>query len=80
MDGVVCILVLVVICLRMNLAFALEAAVEDVPTVCWPSLGDHQMNSRFVGAVWGTGLDMKDVCDRAVVQRREDVEGGDGVC
>ena len=35
------------------------------------SLGDQQINSLFVGAVWGTGLDMKDVCDRAVVQRRE---------
>ena len=43
-------------------------------------MGDQQINSLFVGAVWGTGLDMKDVCDRAVVQRREDVEGGDGVC
>ena len=46
MDGVVCILVLVVICLRMNLAFALEAAVEDEPTVCWPSFGDHQQPVR----------------------------------
>ncbi|RLN34102.1 hypothetical protein C2845_PM03G06800 [Panicum miliaceum] len=35
----------------------LEAAVEGVPTVCWPCNVDQQTNSRLVGAVWGTGLD-----------------------
>ena len=58
----------------------LEGVVEGVPMVCWPFFADQQINSRFVAAVWRNGLDMKDVCDRAVVQRREDVEGGDGVC
>uniref|UniRef100_A0A8I6YZK8 Glycosyltransferase n=2 Tax=Hordeum vulgare subsp. vulgare TaxID=112509 RepID=A0A8I6YZK8_HORVV len=47
----------------------LEAAVEGVPAVCWPFFADQQTNSRFVGAVWKTGLDMKDVCDRAVVEK-----------
>lgn len=47
----------------------LEAAVEGVPVVCWPFFADQQTVSRFVGAVWKTGLDMKDVCDRAVVAR-----------
>ena len=47
----------------------LEGIVEGVPMVCWPFFADQQTNSRFVGAVWGNGLDMKDVCDRAVVQR-----------
>ncbi|KAM3279977.1 hypothetical protein ACQJBY_047018 [Aegilops geniculata] len=47
----------------------LEAAVEGVPAVCWPFFADQQTNSRFVGAVWKTGLDMKDVCQRAVVER-----------
>uniref|UniRef100_A0A0D9WYX0 Glycosyltransferase n=1 Tax=Leersia perrieri TaxID=77586 RepID=A0A0D9WYX0_9ORYZ len=46
-----------------------EAAVEGVPMVCWPFFSDQQINSRFVGAVWRTGLDMKDVCDGAVVER-----------
>ncbi|KAL6896746.1 hypothetical protein ACP4OV_007318 [Aristida adscensionis] len=57
----------------------LEAAVEGVPMVCWPFFGDQQINSRLVGAVWGTGLDMKDVCDRAVVERmvREAMESGE---
>ncbi|XP_040255682.3 myricetin 3-O-rhamnoside 1,2-glucosyltransferase UGT709G2-like [Aegilops tauschii subsp. strangulata] len=47
----------------------LECAVEGVPMVCWPFFLDQQMNSRLVGAVWRTGLDMKDVCDRAVVEK-----------
>ncbi|XP_040382240.1 7-deoxyloganetic acid glucosyltransferase-like [Oryza brachyantha] len=46
-----------------------EATVEGVPMVCWPFFVDQQMNSRFVGAVWRTGLDMKDVRDAAVVEK-----------
>jgi hypothetical protein len=45
-----------------------EGVVEGVPMVCWPFFGDQQINSRLVGAVWRTGLDMKDVCDRGVVE------------
>lgn len=57
----------------------LEAAVEGVPMVCWPFFADQQINSRFVGAVWKTGLDMKDVCERGVVERmvREAVESAE---
>ncbi|KAF8644708.1 hypothetical protein HU200_066374 [Digitaria exilis] len=48
----------------------LELAVEGVPAVCSPYFADQQTVSRFVGAVWGNGLDMKDaVCDREVVAR-----------
>ncbi|CAL5062732.1 unnamed protein product [Urochloa decumbens] len=47
----------------------LEAVVEGVPTVCWPVSAEQQINSRFVGAVWRNGLDMKDVCERAVVEK-----------
>ncbi|KAF8644555.1 hypothetical protein HU200_066410 [Digitaria exilis] len=46
-----------------------EGIVEGVPMVCWPFFVDQQVNSRFVGAVWRNGLDMKDVCDRAVVEK-----------
>nr|CAB3454332.1 unnamed protein product [Digitaria exilis] len=57
----------------------LEAVVEGVPMVCWPSFADQHINSRFVGAVWRNGLDMKDVSDRAVVERMvmEAMESGD---
>nr|CAB3454330.1 unnamed protein product [Digitaria exilis] len=47
----------------------LEGVVAGVPMVCWPFFGDQQINSRLVGAVWGNGLDMKDVCERDVVER-----------
>ena len=47
----------------------LEGIVEGVPMVCWPFFADQQINSRFVAAVWRNGLDMKDVCDRGVVER-----------
>ncbi|CAN6175434.1 unnamed protein product [Urochloa humidicola] len=57
----------------------LEAVVEGVPTVCWPVSADQQINSRFVGAVWRNGLDMKDVCERDVVERavREAMESNE---
>uniref|UniRef100_A0A0D9WYX5 Glycosyltransferase n=1 Tax=Leersia perrieri TaxID=77586 RepID=A0A0D9WYX5_9ORYZ len=56
-----------------------EATIEGVPMMCWPFFADQQMNSRFVGAVWKTGLDMKDVCDRAVVAKmvREAMESAE---
>jgi hypothetical protein len=47
----------------------LEAVVEGVPVVCWPFFADQHINSRFVGAVWRNGLDMKDACERAAVER-----------
>uniref|UniRef100_A0ACD5UZI2 Uncharacterized protein n=1 Tax=Avena sativa TaxID=4498 RepID=A0ACD5UZI2_AVESA len=56
-----------------------EGVVEGVPLVCWPFFSDQRINSRFVGAVWGNGLDMKDVCERAVVEGmvREAMESGE---
>ncbi|KAF2318999.1 hypothetical protein GH714_012381 [Hevea brasiliensis] len=47
----------------------LESIVAGVPMICWPCFGDQQMNSRFVSEVWKLGMDMKDVCDRKVVQK-----------
>nr|ACD03242.1 UDP-glycosyltransferase UGT709A10 [Avena strigosa] len=47
----------------------LEAAYEGVPMVCWTFFGDQLINSRFVDTVWQTGVDIKDVCDRAVVEK-----------
>ncbi|KAJ1382142.1 UDP-glycosyltransferase family, conserved site [Sesbania bispinosa] len=47
----------------------LESVVAGVPMICWPYFADQQINSRFVGEVWKLGLDMKDVCDRNVVEK-----------
>nr|ARU08120.1 UGT63 [Gardenia jasminoides] len=47
----------------------LESVVEGVPMICWPYFADQQVNSRFVGEVWKLGLDMKDTCDRAIVEK-----------
>ncbi|CAN6205399.1 unnamed protein product [Urochloa humidicola] len=57
----------------------LEAVVEGMPMVCWPFFTDQQINSRFVGAVWRNGLDMKDLCERGVVERmvREAMESAE---
>ncbi|XP_047042904.1 myricetin 3-O-rhamnoside 1,2-glucosyltransferase UGT709G2-like [Lolium rigidum] len=48
----------------------LEAAYEGVPMVCWTFFGDQLVNSRFVDTVWKTGVDIKDVCDRAFAVER----------
>ncbi|KAK9189393.1 hypothetical protein WN943_017989 [Citrus x changshan-huyou] len=47
----------------------LESIVAGVPMICWPYFADQQINSRFVSEVWNLGLDMKDVCDRNVVEK-----------
>ncbi|KAF2318988.1 hypothetical protein GH714_012237 [Hevea brasiliensis] len=47
----------------------LESIVAGVPMICWPYFADQQVNSRNVSEVWKLGLDMKDVCDRGVVEK-----------
>ncbi|CAL0331552.1 unnamed protein product [Lupinus luteus] len=47
----------------------LESIVAGVPMICWPYFADQQINSRFVSEAWKLGLDMKDVCDRNVVEK-----------
>ncbi|KAH7853653.1 hypothetical protein Vadar_005138 [Vaccinium darrowii] len=46
----------------------LESVVEGVPMLCWPCFLDQQVTSRFVSEVWKLGIDMKDTCDRAVIE------------
>ncbi|KAH7672828.1 7-deoxyloganetic acid glucosyltransferase protein [Dioscorea alata] len=55
----------------------IEGMVAGVPMICWPDLVDQMVNSRFVSDVWRIGLDMKDTCDRNIVERmvREVMEG-----
>uniref|UniRef100_A0A2N9FSR0 Glycosyltransferase n=1 Tax=Fagus sylvatica TaxID=28930 RepID=A0A2N9FSR0_FAGSY len=47
----------------------LESIVVGVPMICWPNFVDQQLNSRFVSEVWNLGIDMKDLCDRAIVEK-----------
>ncbi|XVF82968.1 hypothetical protein PTKIN_Ptkin16aG0094900 [Pterospermum kingtungense] len=46
-----------------------ESVVAGLPMICWPYFADQQINSRFVSEVWKIGLDMKDVCERKVVEK-----------
>ncbi|CDP05613.1 unnamed protein product [Coffea canephora] len=47
----------------------LESMVEGKPMICWPYFGDQHPNSRFVGELWKLGLDIKDTCDRKIVEK-----------
>ncbi|KAL3523921.1 hypothetical protein ACH5RR_016755 [Cinchona calisaya] len=47
----------------------LESMVAGVPMICWPYFADQMINSRFVSEVWKIGLDMKDTCDRVIVEK-----------
>lgn len=47
----------------------LESIYAGVPMICWPGNGDQQINSRFVSDVWKIGLDMKDTCDRSLIEK-----------
>jgi hypothetical protein len=48
---------------------SLESIVEGVPMICWPHYVDQQVTSRFVSEVWKIGIDMKDSCDRFVIEQ-----------
>ncbi|XP_059666350.1 7-deoxyloganetic acid glucosyl transferase-like [Cornus florida] len=47
----------------------LESIVLGVPMACWPYFADQTTNSRFVSEVWKIGLDMKDTCDRVIIEK-----------
>lgn len=47
----------------------LESIVEGLPMICWSFFADQQVNSRFVGEAWKLGLDMKDTCNRHIVEQ-----------
>ncbi|KAL2525788.1 UDP-glycosyltransferase 85A1 [Abeliophyllum distichum] len=47
----------------------LESIVAGVPMICWPYFADQMINSRFVSEVWKIGLDMKDTCDRKIIEK-----------
>ncbi|XP_011100060.1 7-deoxyloganetic acid glucosyltransferase-like [Sesamum indicum] len=47
----------------------LEGIAAVMPMICWPYFADQTINSRFVSEVWKVGLDMKDSCDRVIVEK-----------
>ncbi|XP_023771090.1 7-deoxyloganetic acid glucosyltransferase [Lactuca sativa] len=47
----------------------IESIAEGVPMICWPYFSDQQVNSRFVGQVWKLGIDIKDTCDRLIIEK-----------
>ncbi|MCD9646126.1 hypothetical protein HAX54_035678 [Datura stramonium] len=47
----------------------LESVVEGKPMICWPQYVDQRVTSRLVNEFWKIGLDMKDICDRSVVEK-----------
>lgn len=47
----------------------MESIVERVPMICWPHNVDQQVNSRFVSEVWKIGIDIKDSCDRVIIEK-----------
>lgn len=47
----------------------MESIVEGKPMICWGVYVDQRVTSRFVGEVWKIGLDMKDICDRYIIEK-----------
>ncbi|OMO97360.1 UDP-glucuronosyl/UDP-glucosyltransferase [Corchorus olitorius] len=47
----------------------LESIYEGVPMICWPLIADQQVNSRCVSDVWRIGFDMKDSCERSIIEK-----------
>ncbi|KAF3451985.1 hypothetical protein FNV43_RR08081 [Rhamnella rubrinervis] len=47
----------------------LESIIAGVPMICWPCQAEQYVTSRYVSEVWKIGMDMKDVCDRNIVEK-----------
>ncbi|KMS96385.1 hypothetical protein BVRB_9g225610 [Beta vulgaris subsp. vulgaris] len=47
----------------------IESVVAGVPMVCWPHYVDQLVNSRLATEVWKLGVDIKDSCNRAIVEK-----------
>ncbi|CAN6565491.1 unnamed protein product [Malus baccata var. baccata] len=47
----------------------LESIVAALPMMCWPYFADQLVNSRLVSEVFKLGLDMKDQCDRVIIEK-----------
>ena len=47
----------------------IESIGVEVPMICWPYFADQQVNNQYVNKVWKLGLDIKDVCDRVIIEK-----------
>lgn len=47
----------------------LESIIAGVPMICWPQYVDQLVTSRYVGKVWKIGMDMKDTCERCIIEK-----------
>ena len=47
----------------------LESIIAGVPMICWPCQAEQQVTSRYVSEVWKIGMDLKDVCDRNILEK-----------
>ncbi|XAR68881.1 7-deoxyloganetic acid glucosyltransferase [Bertholletia excelsa] len=47
----------------------IESIFAGVPMICWPKVAEQPANSRCVSELWRVGLDMKDTCDRSMVEK-----------
>ncbi|XP_070053087.1 7-deoxyloganetic acid glucosyltransferase-like [Nicotiana tomentosiformis] len=47
----------------------MESIVQGKPMICWAVYVDQRVTSRFVGEVWKIGVDMKDICDRYIIEK-----------
>lgn len=46
----------------------LEGITIGIPMLCWAYFADQTINSRFISEVWKMGLDIKDTCDRVIIE------------
>nr|XP_009804549.1 PREDICTED: 7-deoxyloganetic acid glucosyltransferase-like [Nicotiana sylvestris]XP_016507911.1 PREDICTED: 7-deoxyloganetic acid glucosyltransferase-like [Nicotiana tabacum] len=47
----------------------MESIVQGKPMICWAVYVDQRVTSRFVSEVWKIGVDMKDICDRYIIEK-----------
>ncbi|KAL3838467.1 hypothetical protein ACJIZ3_023058 [Penstemon smallii] len=47
----------------------LESICIGIPMLCWAYFADQTTNSRFISEVWKMGFDIKDTCDRILIEK-----------
>lgn len=47
----------------------IETIPIGLPLICWAHFYDQQTNRRFANQVWKIGVDIRDTCDRVMVEK-----------